>query len=156
MEPVNKQPLFIITGVSCVGKSTVCNILFHQEKDYIVMESDLLWNDNYNTPDDNYCEYCRLWMRVAANIGQAGKPVVLCGCAVPEQFEIHPERGYFTEIYYLAIVCDDNQMEQRMRTCRQVTDENWINYISNFFQKILRLSGLIPSVNSWNSKHTWL
>lgn len=132
MEPVNKQPLFIITGASCVGKSTVCNILFQQEKDYIVMESDLLWNENYNTPDDNYCEYRRLWMRVAANIGQAGKPVVLCGCAVPEQFEIHPERRYFTEIYYLAVVCNDNQLEQRMRTGRQVTDENWIKSSKDF------------------------
>ena len=39
-----KQPLFIVTGASCVGKSTLCNELFINEKEYIVMESDLLWN----------------------------------------------------------------------------------------------------------------
>ena len=55
MKPTNKQPLFIITGASCVGKSTLCEQLFLHEKDYIVMESDLLWNDMYNTPEDDYC-----------------------------------------------------------------------------------------------------
>lgn len=132
MSNTKKQPLFIITGASCVGKSAACNILFQQEKDYIVMESDLLWNNIYNTPDDNYCEYRRLWMRVAANISQAGKPVVLCGCAVPGQFEPHPERDCFTEIYYLAVVCNSIQMEQRMRYGRQVTDKNWIKSSLDF------------------------
>ena len=44
MKPTKKQPLFIVTGASCVGKSTLCNKLFINEKEYIVMESDLLWN----------------------------------------------------------------------------------------------------------------
>lgn len=39
-----KQPLFIVIGASRVGKSTLCNELFINEKEYIVMESDLLWN----------------------------------------------------------------------------------------------------------------
>lgn len=132
MNPTNKQPLFIITGASCVGKSTTCNILFQQEKDYIVMERDLLWNEIYNKPDDNYNDYCRLWMRVAANIAQIGKPVVLCGCAIPEQFETQLERDYFTEIYYLAIVCDDNSIEQRICVERKVTDKNWIKSSKDF------------------------
>jgi len=41
----SKQPLFIITGASCVCKSIICNELFAKGKNYIVMESDLLWND---------------------------------------------------------------------------------------------------------------
>lgn len=76
----------------------VMNCLFN-EKEYIVMESDLLWNDIYNTPEDDYFEYNRLWLRVCANIAQAGKPVVLCGCRVPKQLENLPERELFTHIY---------------------------------------------------------
>ena len=49
MKLTNKQPLFIVTGASCVGKSTLCNEMLINEKEYIVMESDLLWNDIYNT-----------------------------------------------------------------------------------------------------------
>ena len=147
MSHINKQPLFIVTGASCVGKSAACNILFQNEKDYIVMESDLLWNDIYNTPDDNYYEYRRLWMRIAANISQSGKPVVLCGCAIPEQFELHPERDCFTEIHYIAVVCNDSQMEHRMRDGRHVTYENWIKSSKDFNKWFINNAGnTIPPI----------
>lgn len=132
MIPTNRQPLFIITGASCVGKSTLCEVLFKNEKDYIVLEGDLLWNNNYNTPEDDYCEYRRLWMRLCANISQIGKPVVLCGCAVPAQFENQPERGYFSAIHYLAVVCDKDILKRRMSQGRGVTDENWIKSSLDF------------------------
>ena len=126
MKPNKKLPLFIISGASGVGKTTACNLLFQNEKDYVVMESDLLWHDVYNTPDDNYCAYRRVWMRVAASISQIGKPVVLCGSADPEQFEHQPEREFFSDIHYLAVVCDDELLESRLRNGRNVTDKNWI------------------------------
>ena len=44
MTPDKKLPLFVVTGASCAGKTTACEILFHREKDYIVMESDILRN----------------------------------------------------------------------------------------------------------------
>ena len=132
MDITKNLPLFIITGASCVGKSTTCNELFRKEKDYIVMESDLLWNSIYDTPEDNYCEYRRLWMRVCAHISQIGKPVVLCGCAIPEQFENHPERELFTDVHYLAVVCDEGTLEKRMREGRNVSDENWIKSSIDF------------------------
>ena len=132
MKPTKKQVLFIITGASGVGKSTACNILFENERDYIVIESDLLWNDIYNTPEDDYQNYRKLWMRVCANISQIEKSVVLCGCATPKQFESHEERDLFTEIYYLAIVCNNNILENRMRKGRGITDDNWIKSSMNF------------------------
>jgi len=132
MTPVNKQPLFIVSGASCVGKSTVCEILFRNEKDYIVMESDLLWEERYNVPENDYADFRRLWMRMAANIAQCGKPVVLCGCGIPKQFEIHPERELFTNVYYTALVCDDATMERRMREGRKVTDPGHINSSLDF------------------------
>lgn len=126
MTPTNKQPLFIVTGASCVGKSTMCEELFKKETDYIVIESDLLWNDTFNTPNDDYCAYRRLWMRLCANIAQIKLPVVLCGCAIPAQFEQQPERAFFTNIHYLAVVCDDNCLEKRLREGRKVEDQNWL------------------------------
>ena len=132
MKPTNKQPLFIITGASCVGKSTLCEELFKNEKDYIVLEGDLLWNDVYNTPDDDYSQYRRLWMRMCANISQIGMPVVLCGCAFPKQFENQPERDLFTDIHYLAVVCEDEVLEKRMREGRNVEHENWIQSSLDF------------------------
>ena len=54
MKPTVKQSLFIVTGASGVGKTTFCEELFRKEKDYIVMESDIIWNDFYDTPENNY------------------------------------------------------------------------------------------------------
>ena len=132
MTPTNKQPLFIITGASCVGKSTMCEELFKKEMDYIVIESDLLWNDNFNTPENDYCEYRRLWMRMCANISQIGMPVVLCGCAIPAQFEQQPERAYFTDIHYLAVVCSDECLDKRLREGRKIDDTSWLKSSLDF------------------------
>lgn len=132
MNPTKKLPLFIVSGASCAGKSTACSLLFQKEEDYIVMESDLLWNEMYNTPEDNYRQYRSMWMRVSANIAQIGKPVVLCGCGTPEQFENLPERELFTTIHYLAVVSDSDVFEKRMREGRKVTDEGWIKSSLHF------------------------
>jgi broad-specificity NMP kinase len=132
MEPNRKNKLFIITGASCIGKATACEILFKNEKDYIILESDLLWSDVYNTPENNYKEYRELWMRVCSNISQIGMPVVLCGCATPEQFEVCYARKYFSEIIYIAIVAEKEVLIKRMKYGRNVTDENWIKSSEQF------------------------
>lgn len=132
MKPTRKQPLFIITGASGVGKSTLCEILFRKETDYIVMESDILWQGMFNTPEDDFEGYRKLWMRLCASISQIGKPVVLCGSAVPQQFETREERALFTEIHYLAVVCTQQALERRMRFGRGIADENWISSSRDF------------------------
>ena len=138
MKNNKKLPLFIITGASGIGKSTICEILFQNETEYIVMESDLLWHDIYNTPKDNYHKYRELWLRVCANISQIGMPVVLCGCATPEQFNVCMEKAFFSRIYYLAIVCDDNTLKNRMKEGRKIDDENWIKSSVEFNSWIIK------------------
>ncbi len=126
MQLTKKVQLFIISGASGIGKSTLCEYLLENEREYIVMESDLLWHPRLDTPEDNYQEFRRLWMRMAAQISQVGMPVVLCGCAVPEQFEAQMERDLFTEIHYLALVARADVLTERMRVGRGIHDEAWI------------------------------
>lgn len=132
MTPTKKMPLFCISGASCVGKSTACEILYRNETKYIVLESDILWNDVYNTPEDDYRTYRGLWMEICANVSQIGLPCVLCGCCTPKQFENLPQRDFFSEIYYLAIVCDEAEMQRRMTEGRGVKDEAWITSSVHF------------------------
>lgn len=155
MEPTKKSKLFIITGASCIGKSTACEILFRNEKDYIVMESDLLWSDIYNTPEDNYRTYRELWMRICSNISQIGMPVVLCGCAVPEQFEVCNARKYFSEIIYIAVVGENDKLISRMKFGRNVTDENWI-YSSQQFNEWLKSNAKVTTPNITLVDNTYL
>ena len=126
MTPTKKLPLFIVSGASGVGKSILCEELFRDESRYIVLESDIIWNKVYNTPKDDYRAYRRMQLRLCANIAQAGLPVVLCGCAVPKQFTNLPERELFTQIHYLAVVCDDGALEQKLKKGRGVRGKKWI------------------------------
>jgi len=140
MTPTKKQPLFIVSGASGVGKSTLCEVLFQRETDYIVLESDLLWHEVYNTPEDDYRAYRQMCLSLCANISQVGKPVVLCGCVTPKQFETLPERALFTNIHYLAIVCENRVLEDKMRNGRGISDEKWIDS-SIHFNDWLKING---------------
>jgi len=127
MKPTVKQPLFVISGASGIGKTSLCNVLFQNETDYIVLDADILWNKKvYDTPGDGYQAFRKMCMRLCAGISQIGKPVVLCGCATPEQFEPLQERELFTKIHYLAVVSDDAVLEDRLRNGRKISDEGHI------------------------------
>ena len=124
-----RLPLFVITGPSGVGKTTTCLAAAAKAEDFVVMESDILWSDKFNDPSSDYRTYRELWLRVCKNISQAGKPVILCGTCIPEQFESCVERRYFSEIHYLAFVCEDEVLASRLRgrpAWRRCSDDEYI------------------------------
>lgn len=132
LRPTKKLPLFWVTGASCVGKSTACGELFAKETDYIVIESDILWNTFYDTPQDDYKQYRTVWLNLCAAISQIGLPCVICGCCTPKQLEYLRERDLFTQIHYLAVVCEEEVLRHRMTEGRKVTDPSWIDSSMQF------------------------
>ena len=142
--PFLKQPLFIVTGASGAGKSTICLALVPLLKECVIIESDILWGMVPAAPEDNYRDYRNVWLRIAKNIGQAGQPVVLCGTAIPEQFEACPERRYFSTLHYLAMVCDDHVLEERLHSrpaWRQVDSVAFIERMLQFNRWLKRHAG---------------
>lgn len=105
--------LFIITGASCVGKSSVCDYLRKTQTDYIVFESDIFWHGVFDTPLDKWKNYRERWLKLCAQAADCGKSVILCGATVPEQLEPLAERKLFSEIHYLAIVCRADTLAER-------------------------------------------
>jgi hypothetical protein len=110
------QPLFIVSGASGTGKSTVCQLLTGRYQEAVLLESDILWRAEFNKPEDNYREYFDTWLRVCKNVSQSGKPVVLfgAGVGVPENMEDCIERRYFSEIKYLSLICSDEILAERL------------------------------------------
>ena len=51
---------------------------------------------------------------------------------VQPQLESHEERALFTDIHYLAVVCEEDTLVRRMREGRKVTDEGWIKSSVDF------------------------
>lgn len=109
-------PLFVITGPSGAGKSTACVQMAGKFQECVILEQDILWLPGFANAEDNYRSYRSIWLRMALNIQQSGRPVALFGTVIPEQYESLPLRRYFSAIHYLSLVCDDAVLEQRLRS----------------------------------------
>ena len=78
---------------------------------------DVLWRQEFNSPETHFRDFFETWLRVAFNISQAGRPVVFfgSGAGVPDNIEPCTRRRYFCTIEYLALVCDDEVLAERLR-----------------------------------------
>ncbi len=126
--PFRRLPLLLVGGPAGAGKSTACALLLGELTEAVLFESDLLWRKEFNTPGDNYHEYSRLWLRLAAHVSQSGRPAALFGAgfAVPHNVEPLPERALFSAAHYLGLTCDDEVLTARLRarpSWRNTTDE---------------------------------
>jgi hypothetical protein len=108
-------PLFVVTGASGAGKSTIGLNLVRTFDRCVTMDNDMLWGAVPWSQGDDHRGYHNTWLRVAKNIGQSGRPVVLLGTALPEHFEPCPERRYFAQTHYLGVVADDTVLAERLR-----------------------------------------
>lgn len=81
----------------------------------VVLEGDILWSPKFADPEDDHRRFWDTWLRLAKNVHQAGRSVAWCGSAVPENFATSSERRYVGEIHYLALVCDDSVLVERLK-----------------------------------------
>lgn len=140
--PFFRMPLLVVSGASGTGKSTVCNQLTGQIQQAVLLDSDILWREEFNKPENNYRDYFETWLRLCKNISQSGRPVVLfgAGIGVPENLELCIERRYFSEIHYLAFTCSDDILTRRLQqrpTWRDTQDKAYIDEHIRFNQWFL-------------------
>lgn len=111
---ITLRPLLLVTGASGTGKSTIAVLLAGSFTDMVVLDQDILWGPEMDTPHDNWRRFRSLWLRLAANIAQSGSPLLLFGSCDPDQYEALPERRYVGPIHTLALVCDDDELGRRL------------------------------------------
>lgn len=107
-------PLFVVTGASGSGKTAAALELARIDQRFVVLDQDILWNDAMSTPGNGFRLFRNTWLRMAKNIHQSGKSVVLFGSALPEQYESCPERRYFSNVQYLTLICEPAKLETRL------------------------------------------
>lgn len=126
-----KLPLFVITGASGAGKSTVALYLAHRLSEFVVLEVDTFLQCaplNHETDYREFRDYC---LRVAREIMQHGHPIVLVGSATPGQYESCPNAGFFSEIVYCALVATPAVIAQRLEARPDWRESGNPNQITN-------------------------
>jgi gluconate kinase len=114
--PFRRLPLFALTGPSGAGKSTVGPMLAERlSGDAVVLEQDVLWTGALRDDVPGHPAFRSAWLRMAAMLHQNGRPVVLCGTVAPPEFEPLPERAFFSDIHYLALVGSPDSLRRRLR-----------------------------------------
>lgn len=127
-----RLPLFVVSGASGTGKSAVCQYLLGNLAEVVVLDSDILWRPEFGSTGAGGPTFCETWLRVAKNVGQSGRPVLLFGSSVgvPDNIERCVERRYFEDVYYLALVCSDDVLAGRLRNRPKWRDSHSPEYVS--------------------------
>ncbi|MBN1261453.1 MAG: hypothetical protein JXB35_12315, partial [Anaerolineae bacterium] len=77
--PFRQLPLLLVGGPSGAGKTATLLALTGRFQDAVLLEQDILWQDAFNDPENHYRDFFETWLRMAKNIGQSGRPIVLFG-----------------------------------------------------------------------------
>lgn len=112
-----RLPVYHFMGACGSGKSTVLDIMRRRGvSDRVLVDTELFFNlrEDWKTPADEFAAFKSFCLSVAFDIGQAGLPVMLMGATRPVSNERLPERKYFAETKYLALVADDADIERRL------------------------------------------
>jgi hypothetical protein len=104
-------PLFVVTGASGTGKSTITEPLRSLLPGCLVFETDVIlhvaalgWDNWRNT-----------WLQLAHAVALGGQVTVLTGSLTPDQLERLPARKLIGPIHFALLDCPDDILADRLR-----------------------------------------
>lgn len=121
-----KLPLFVLTGCSGVGKTTTAHKLMSSTTDIVVLDADFFYNLMPHETQEDYLQQVEKLEDLSKNIMQTGKPVLWAMAGNLDKLNSVYNRRFFSDVFCLALVCEENTLRQRMMCGRGITDEGWI------------------------------
>ena len=100
-------PLWIVTGASGVGKTTVVAALRSLLPAWEIFDTDIIHAADWQQHRSN-------WLRLAHAIAQNGRYTLLCGTMLPQDVDRCDHRALFSQVYYLNLHCDDATRAARL------------------------------------------
>jgi hypothetical protein len=116
-ESARRLPLFVVTGASGSGKTTVYPHLVATLPECVIFDVDWLI--------DSFAQACRPgeiawpafrdgWLSIAHGVAQGGRHTVLLGPFMPEQLALLPARRWVTDIHFAVLDCTDDSRRARL------------------------------------------
>lgn len=144
-------PLYLVGGPSAAGKTTLCRAALNMQLSAVLLDMDILWNEQFNTPETQYRAFFETWLRLAKNIMLNGRSAVLfgAGACVSENIEPCVEARYFSSIHYLAVVADDDTIAHRLKQrpeWRDCSRDSFISAQIEFNQSLKRSAADDPKL----------
>lgn len=109
--PVPDLPLFVVTGASGAGKTTITGPLRRLLPDCDVFEADL----TLQVAALGWDTWRDTWLRFAHGVALNGRVTVLCGSLLPEQLESVPARKLLGPVHFCNLDCPDDVLASRLR-----------------------------------------
>ena len=105
-------PLFVITGGSGCGKSTVAQGLLRKRNPYVVVDADYLCHDRESF--DSWDSFWNFATIVSLTLARNQRPIVLVGWVNPSQIEKAATSAYFSAVHFLVLSCDPSTQTERL------------------------------------------
>ena len=121
-----RLPLFIVTGASGVGKSTTVHALQQMSREFVCLESDMLYSIMpHETPGD-YMAQTEAMMAFSRDVMQCGKPAVWSRAGNIQMLSNSYGTRFFSVIFVLALTAGEAELRRRMTEGRGIADLEWI------------------------------
>jgi hypothetical protein len=115
---VSTRDLFVVTGASGSGKSTVFPLLLDRlAGECLVFDVDWLIDPLGRAAPDgqvNWPSFRDAWLHVAHGVAQNGLPTLLLAPFFPKQLDDLPGRAWVGDIHYLVPDCPDDERRRRI------------------------------------------
>jgi RNase adaptor protein for sRNA GlmZ degradation len=111
---MRKFPLFIVTGASGVGKTTVMQILRDLMPEFVIFSTDI---DNFGTTAAKleYQDRYNLLLHFAYSVALSGRGTIICGTFMPWDARECDTYNSFSELCFINLHCDDLTRNFRLR-----------------------------------------
>ncbi len=118
--------MFVLSGCSGIGKTTTAIEIMKKTTDIVVLDADIFCGVQNAQNEEDYRRRIDTIEAISRNINQCGKPVLWTIAGNLDMLPKSYNSDFFSDIYCLALVADQEVVRDHMINGRKINDKNWI------------------------------